>query len=67
MAAEYSRRETLDRRTPPVLPENAAIEGLVVRYAEERPIDDATSRPAGSVPVDFTITAVPVSRTPQGG
>ena len=42
-----------------------AIDGLVMRYAEERPIDDATSRPAGSVPVDFTITAVPVSRTPQ--
>ncbi len=44
-----------------------AIDGLVMRYAEQRPIDDATSRPADSVPVDFTITAVPVSRTPQGG
>ena len=35
------------------------IEALVLRYADERPIDDVASRPAGSVPVNFTLFAVP--------
>ncbi len=43
-----------------------AIEGLIARYVDERPIDDIATRPEGSVPVDFTLVAVPVSRTPEG-
>jgi DNA-binding MarR family transcriptional regulator len=35
------------------------IEALLQRYTDERPIDDVTSRPAGSVPVMFTLFAVP--------
>jgi hypothetical protein len=30
-----------------------------MRYIDERPIDDVTSRPEGSVPVTFTLFAVP--------
>lgn len=43
-----------------------AIEALIARYTDERPIDDVATRPEGSVPVDFTLVAVPVSRTPEG-
>jgi DNA-binding transcriptional ArsR family regulator len=35
------------------------IDALLRRYTDERPIDDVTSRPAGSVPVTFTLFAVP--------
>lgn len=37
-----------------------AIESLVNRYVEERPIDDVASRPEGSVCVDITHIAVPL-------
>jgi DNA-binding MarR family transcriptional regulator len=36
-----------------------AMDALLVRYVDERPIDDVTSRPEGSVPVTFTLFAVP--------
>jgi DNA-binding transcriptional ArsR family regulator len=31
-----------------------AMEALITRYVDERPLDDVGSRPAGSVPVDIT-------------
>ena len=43
-----------------------------MRYIDERPLDDVASRPAGSVPVDFTVFVLPggepprVSPEPQG-
>jgi predicted ArsR family transcriptional regulator len=36
-----------------------AMDALLVRYIDERPIDDVASRPQGSVPVTFTLFAVP--------
>jgi predicted ArsR family transcriptional regulator len=36
-----------------------AIDALLLRYVNERPIDDVASRPAGSVPVDFTLFVLP--------
>jgi DNA-binding transcriptional ArsR family regulator len=36
-----------------------AMDALLVRYTDERPIDDVASRPEGSVPVTFTLFAVP--------
>ena len=36
-----------------------AMDALLVRYIDERPIDDVASRPEGSVPVTFTLFAVP--------
>jgi DNA-binding MarR family transcriptional regulator len=38
-----------------------AFEALILRYINERPIDDLASRPPGSVPVSFTLFAVPGS------
>jgi DNA-binding MarR family transcriptional regulator len=44
----------------------AAIEGLIKRYIDERPIDDVASRPEGSVPVDITqIVSIPLSAPPE--
>ncbi|HZR49147.1 MAG TPA: ArsR family transcriptional regulator [Streptosporangiaceae bacterium] len=37
----------------------AAMDALLLRYANERPLDDLAARPAGSVPVTFTLFAVP--------
>ena len=39
----------------------AAFEDLILRYINERPIDDLASRPPGSVPVSFTLFTVPGS------
>jgi hypothetical protein len=36
-----------------------AIDALLLRYVNERPIDDVASRPPGSVPVDFTLFVLP--------
>ena len=36
-----------------------AFEALLMRYIDERPIDDVASRPPGSVPVNFTLFALP--------
>jgi DNA-binding transcriptional ArsR family regulator len=41
-----------------------AIKGLIQPYVEERVIDDATSRPPGSVPVDLALFAVPDADAP---
>jgi DNA-binding transcriptional ArsR family regulator len=43
-----------------------AIDGLLLRYIDERPIDDVASRPEGAVPVDFTLFAVPGAQAPPG-
>jgi DNA-binding transcriptional ArsR family regulator len=37
----------------------AAMEALLLRYIDERPIDDVSTRPEGSVPVTFTLLALP--------
>lgn len=36
-----------------------AMDALLLRYVDERPLDDLASRPEGSVPVTFTLFAVP--------
>jgi DNA-binding transcriptional ArsR family regulator len=35
------------------------FERLIIRYIEERPIDDLESRPPGAVPVEFTFFVIP--------
>ena len=42
-----------------------AFDALLMGYINERPIDDVASRPAGSVPVSFTLFAVPGSEPPE--
>jgi DNA-binding transcriptional ArsR family regulator len=42
-----------------------AFEALLVRYINERPLDDVASRPAGSVPVNFTLFALPAGEPPR--
>jgi predicted ArsR family transcriptional regulator len=42
-----------------------AIDALLLRYINERPIDDVASRPEGSVPVSFTLFTVPGSEPPE--
>jgi len=42
-----------------------AMERLVTEYTEARPLDDLQARPAGSVPVDFSLFVVP--REPTAG
>jgi DNA-binding MarR family transcriptional regulator len=44
-----------------------AMDALLVRYIDERPIDDVASRPEGSVPVTFTLFAVPGGPPPGPG
>lgn len=44
-----------------------AFNALLMRYINERPIDDVASRPEGSVPVSFTLFTVPGSGPPPGG
>jgi predicted ArsR family transcriptional regulator len=43
-----------------------AIEALLLRYINERPIDDVAARPEGSVPVTFTLFTVPGRVPPPG-
>jgi predicted ArsR family transcriptional regulator len=43
----------------------AAIDSLINEYAEQRPLDDLTSRPTGAVAVEFTKFIVP--REPTSG
>jgi hypothetical protein len=43
-----------------------AIESLIVDYVEKRPLDDLSSRPPGSVPVEFTMFVVPAEPTSGG-
>jgi DNA-binding transcriptional ArsR family regulator len=43
----------------------AAFEAQLMRYIDERPIDDVARRPEGSVPVTFTLFTVP-GRQPPG-
>jgi DNA-binding transcriptional ArsR family regulator len=44
-----------------------AMDALLLRYIDERPIDDVASRPEGSVPVTFTLFAVPGGPPPGPG
>jgi DNA-binding transcriptional ArsR family regulator len=44
-----------------------AFDDLLLRYINERPIDDVSSRPPGSVAVDFTLFAIPGSQHPPEG
>jgi len=47
---------------------DAAIEGLIKRYVDERPLDDVAARPEGSVPVYITqIVSIPRSAPPERG
>ena len=41
-----------------------AFDAVLKRYIDERPIDDLASRPEGSVPVTFTLFAVPEGPPP---
>jgi hypothetical protein len=41
-----------------------AFDALLMRYINERPIDDVATRPPGSVPVTFTLFTLPGSRQP---
>ena len=41
-----------------------AFDALVMRYIDERPIDDVASRPEGSVAVTFTLFTVPEGQPP---
>ena len=43
-----------------------AMDRLLAEYIEERPLDDLESRPAGSVPVDFSLFVVPREPTASG-
>ena len=43
----------------------ATIDAAILRYVEERPIDDVSTRPPGSVPVNFTFYIVPLSSEPR--
>jgi DNA-binding transcriptional ArsR family regulator len=43
-----------------------AFDKLITDYVEQRPLDDLTSRPAGSVPVEFSLFAVPREPTSEG-
>jgi len=44
-----------------------AIEKLIMRYADERPLDDLSARPPGAVPVDFSLFVVPGEPLSGGG
>jgi predicted ArsR family transcriptional regulator len=43
-----------------------AMDALVTRYVEERPLDDVAARPPGSVAIDFTLFAIPGGADPPG-
>jgi DNA-binding transcriptional ArsR family regulator len=43
----------------------AAFERTLAEYIEQRPLDDVASRPAGSLPVSFTMIVVPETMTPE--
>ncbi|MEV6595708.1 winged helix-turn-helix domain-containing protein [Actinoplanes sp. NPDC051346] len=45
----------------------AAWHALVVDWVRQRPLGDATKRPADAVPVNLTLVAVPLRPTPSGG
>ncbi|HEY2602907.1 MAG TPA: helix-turn-helix domain-containing protein [Thermoleophilaceae bacterium] len=42
------------------------MEKLLLEYVDQRPLDDIESRPAGSVPVEFTLIVVPREATAAG-
>jgi DNA-binding transcriptional ArsR family regulator len=44
-----------------------AMDALLLRYVNERPLDDVASRPEGSVPVTFTLFALPDGPTGKPG
>jgi DNA-binding transcriptional ArsR family regulator len=44
-----------------------AMDALLMRYVNERPLDDVAARPEGSVPVTFTLFALPGEPAPKPG
>src|ERR1700733_9257030 len=42
-----------------------AFEALLMPYIDERPLDDVAARPPGSVPVNFTLFALPGGEPPR--
>jgi len=44
-----------------------AWQTLATKYAALRPLGDASKRPAGAVPVNFTLVTAPLRPTPSGG
>ena len=44
-----------------------AMDALLLRYVNERPLDDLASRPEGSAPVTFTLLALPGEPAPKPG
>jgi DNA-binding MarR family transcriptional regulator len=46
---------------------DAAMDAVIRRYVDERPLDDLASRPEGSVPVDITrMIVIPQASPPEG-
>jgi len=45
----------------------AELEAALLRYVNERPLDDLAARPPGSVPVDFTLFVLPSAGPPETG
>ena len=43
-----------------------AFDAMITDYVEQRPLDDLTARPPGSVPVDFTMLVVPREPLAEG-
>lgn len=41
-----------------------AIDAVLLPWVEQRPLDDLAARPPGSVPVDFTLFAIPAATNP---
>jgi DNA-binding transcriptional ArsR family regulator len=60
------RRSTLYLTEAELAEVTAAMNAPLLRYAEERPLDDVAARPPGSVPVDFTIFVIPAAKNPPG-
>lgn len=59
-------RSTVYLTQPELAELTDAIDALIGRYVEERPIDDLAARPPGSVPVDLTLLVVPRESTSSG-
>jgi predicted ArsR family transcriptional regulator len=59
-------RSTLYLTESEVVQLTEAMDGLLAEYAEQRPLDDIASRPAGSVPVELTLIVVPRKPTAEG-
>lgn len=59
-------RSTVYLTRPELAELTVAMDALLARYTEERPLDDLAARPPGSVPIDFTIFVIPAASNPPG-